>query len=98
MSKKDKFILAAFVGFTFIEFWLLARITYVQRTQVRDWTAPDSWHILNFILAAFIIVAMVSVLRTGRWWQRLVAPLLCVIPVVFIYDFCQWSLAELSRR
>jgi hypothetical protein len=97
MSKKDKLILAAFVVCTLIEFWLFARITYVHRGRVHDWTAPDSWHILNFVLAAFIVVAMVTVLRTGRWWQRLLAPLLCVIPTLCIYDLCRWSMTQLSN-
>jgi len=86
MSKKDKLILAAFVGCTIIEFWLIARITYVPWTRV-----------LNFVLAALIIVVMVTALRTGRWWQRLLALLLCFIPVVYIYDLCRWSMVQLSR-
>jgi hypothetical protein len=97
MSKKDKYILAAFIGCTLVEFWLLTRITYIQRTRIRDWTPPDSWYVLNLVLAGVVLVAMAAVVRTGRWWQRLVALVVCICPGMFIYDVCRWS-AELSKQ
>lgn len=95
MSKRDRYILAAFMACTLIEFWLVARIT--QRSRIRDWAPPDSWYVFNVALAGVVLVAMVAVLRTGRWWQRLVALVMCICPVTFIYDVCRWS-ATIARQ
>ena len=97
MSKRDRYILAAFMACTLIEFWLVARITYMQRSRIRDWAPPDSWYVFNVALAGVVLVAMVAVLRTGRWWQRLVALVMSICPVTFIYDVCRWS-ATIARQ
>jgi hypothetical protein len=96
MSKRDKYILAAFVVCTLLQFWLLDRITYPRR--VRDWSPPTSYYVFNVALAGAVLVAMATVLRVGRGWHWLVAPVLCICPVIFICDFCRWSIAELSRQ
>ena len=97
MSKTDKCILAAFIACTLIELWLLARITYIERTRIRDWTPPDSWYVLNVALAGTVLVTMVTVLRTGRWWQRVIALVVSIFPVMFIYDVCRWSATFLAQ-
>lgn len=81
--------LAVLTGSTVLEMWLIGRLTYIERTPVRDWTPPSSWHVLNLVLAGLILVVMISALRTGRWWQRLVALVVCICPAAVIYDVCR---------
>jgi hypothetical protein len=95
MTKRDKFILAAFVCSTLLVLWLVERIAYP--STVRDYAPPRSWYILNVAIAGVVLVTMAAVTRVGRWWQRLVAPAVCICPFVYLYDFCRWSLVELSR-
>jgi len=96
MSKRDKYILTAFVVCTFVQLWLLSRIIHMQQHlhEVRDFSPRDSWYIFNLILAGIVLVVMATVLRVGRWWQRFVALVVCICPVIFIYDVCRWSSAH----
>ncbi len=99
MSKRDKYILAAFVISLLLQCWLVARITSMQTKMqtVRHFAPGESWYVLNVVLAGAVLVAMAAVLRTGSWRQRLAALVLCICPLIFLYDLCRWCLAVISR-
>jgi hypothetical protein len=51
---------------------------------------------MNFVLVGLVLAAMAAVIRVGNWWQRFVALIICICPLMVVYDYCRWSLAELS--
>jgi hypothetical protein len=95
ITTRDKYALGALVFCALGEFWLAARITSVAR--IRDWSPPDSWYILNTLLAGAILVAVASVLRIGKFGHRLVAAVLCVFPAFYLYELCGWAYDILTR-
>src|SRR4051812_48255540 len=100
-SRRDWHNASALVLSTLLEFWLAARDsdifqTYVlERARVRDWTPSMSWHILNFLAAGVVLIALMPVVRAGFFWQRVFAIILYVFPLSYFYGDCSWAWKEL---
>jgi hypothetical protein len=57
----------------------------------------DTWIITNFLLVSLALLLMVPVLRVGRWWQRVGAVLLCLIPGWILLERIWWSVNMLVQ-
>ena len=45
---------------------------------------PESYYILNVVLASAAMLLALLVLRSGRWWQRLIGGVFCLYPLTIL--------------
>ena len=88
---KMNYPLFAFVGAIAVQWFLWSRISYI----IKDYRHPDIWYFENLGLAALALLFVAPVLRHGVMWQRIVAGLLCVFPIVLLASYCRYAITEL---
>ncbi|HNQ89280.1 MAG TPA: hypothetical protein PKM73_11740 [Verrucomicrobiota bacterium] len=84
----------AFVASIAVQWWLWSRITHI----IKDDPHRDSWYFCNIGLAGVALLFLAPVLRHGLAWQRVVAVLLCVVPVAVIAGGFYYSYTVLTER
>jgi hypothetical protein len=83
---------SAFVGAFLLQWWVWSR-----NQIVKDARHSDIWYLENIGLIGLALLLLAPVLRHGVIWQRVVAGLLCVFPVVFVAAWFYYSFTELTE-
>jgi hypothetical protein len=88
---RKNYPLFAFVGAIAVQWFLWSRISYI----IKDYRNPDSWYFENLGLAGLALLFVAPVLRHGVMWQRVVAGLLCVFPIILLGRYGYYAITEL---
>ena len=84
MTRKAAFLVLAFLGsavFQLLIIYRTEREIAIART-VGIIQPSISYYILNIVFAGGAILLLLPVLRHGRWWQRILASVFCLWPVI----------------
>jgi hypothetical protein len=94
MSKK--YPLFAFVASAALQLFLWHRCA--RMAMIKDYTPPDSWQFQNLGLVGLALLLLAPVLRHGGAWQRAVAGLLSVLPLLSVVGGFYYVFTELRER
>ncbi len=84
----------AFAGAFILQWWLWSRASNI----VKDSHHSDIWYLQNVGLVGLALLLLAPVLRHGVTWQRVVAGIVCVVPLACIAGWFYYSLKELTER
>jgi uncharacterized membrane protein len=93
---KKSYPIVAFVCAALLQLFLwhrCARLSYI-----KDYTPPDSWYWQNVGLVTVTLLLIAPVIRHGVTWQRVVAGLLSVLPLVFVVGWFYYAFTELTEQ
>ena len=86
MSKKVPYVSLALLGSAVCQFLIFYRIERAMATarMTGVFQPPEFYYILNVVFAGLAVLLMLGMLRRGTWWQRLIAAVFCLYPVIIL--------------
>lgn len=62
---------------------------------IKDLYIPDSWYVINFAIVSCALILIVPFVRRGPVWQRVIAVLLSIFPLMSLVSYCCFAVTNL---